>query len=372
MDQDRFLELLLKKKFNSATLEDIAELKEYLKSNDYNFTNDSELSKFPEFNIAVNNLSNEAMEAKWRNFSDKISTPDEIKEPVPLIKSTKFLNLKWLNLAAIFVIAIISVSFWFWNDRGGKSATAKQNIVDTKYGSKSKVQMPDGTVVWLNAGSKLTYDEGFGKSNRNINLIGEAFFDVKHDASSPFIIRTRNLRLKVLGTAFNVKAYPEDKTSEASLIRGSLEVSFPNRPTEKILLKPNEKIALVNNNNQLKQNKPDQNKTNAGLESEAETMPIIFLTKVNYIRSENIIKEVSWVSNKLIFRADKFEDIAREMERWYDIKIEFKNNNSSLRNKKFTGTFKNETFTEAFNALKETYNFKYTYKRETNTVTLTN
>ncbi|RYY93322.1 MAG: hypothetical protein EOO11_19915, partial [Chitinophagaceae bacterium] len=83
---------------------------------------------------------------------------------------------------------------------------ARHSEVSTRPGSRSRVLLPDSTVVWLNAGSRLTYTEGFGVSHRRTELTGEAFFDVTHNASLPFIIQTRDVRIRVLGTAFNVKA----------------------------------------------------------------------------------------------------------------------------------------------------------------------
>jgi ferric-dicitrate binding protein FerR (iron transport regulator) len=222
--------------------------------------------------------------------------------------------------------------------------------------------MSDGTQIWLNSGSKITYDDEYGKSNRTVNLVGEAFFDVKHDPEHPFIIHTKSLNLKVLGTAFNVKAYPEDQLSEASLIRGSLEVSFPDRPTEKILLKPSEKLMFVNSK--------VTSKSESAVSENLVATPIISLEKVDFVASEGEAKEISWIKNKLVFRDERFENLAKQMERWYNISIVIKD--PSLLGKKFTGTFKNETFIEAFEALQTTLHFKYQYNRNTNTIIITN
>lgn len=362
MDEDRFLELLAKKKFNSATLSDIKELKEYLNNDQIDPDGFDILDGFPEFMIKTNDLDVRELESKWNSFLKKA---ERGKKPVTSSEKIKLRNFRWLQFAALF-IAVISFGLWFWDHKETK-APNKQNVVGTRYGSKSRIEMPDGSIIWLNAGSKLTYDDQYSKSNRTVHLVGEAYFDVKHDGSRPFLIYTKDLNLKVLGTAFNVKAYPDDRIREASLIRGSLEVSFPGRPTEKIVLKPNEKIELEN-----KDFKQAPRKTGAGAdkENEAEARPIISLTTVSYIVSENAVKETSWVDDKLIFRNEAFKDLAREMERWYDITILFKD--STLDNKKFTGTFKNETFIEALDVLRQTYPFDYIYNKENNTITITN
>ena len=111
---------------------------------------------------------------------------------------------------------MVIAGVWIFKNSGGqageKELVAKHsNEVSTQPGSKSKIQLPDGSTVWLNAGSKLTYTKDFGKEIREVTLIGEAFFDVTKMKEKPFIIHTSSINIKVLGTAFNVKAYPEDK-----------------------------------------------------------------------------------------------------------------------------------------------------------------
>ena len=118
--------------------------------------------------------------------------------------------------------------------------------VTTKYGSKTDIQLPDGSKVWLNSGSSLKYDKQFGKELREVVLSGEAFFDVVRNAEKPFIIHTTNMDIKVLGTRFNVKSYANDKQSEASLIHGSIEVFIKKEGLKKILSEPNHKIVVMN------------------------------------------------------------------------------------------------------------------------------
>src|SRR5439155_8152 len=105
--------------------------------------------------------------------------------------------------------------------------------------------LPDGTQVWLNAESRITYSNTFNKSLREVNLEGEAYFDVTHDAAHPFIVHTSSIAIKVLGTAFTVKSYASDKTIEATLLRGSIEVVKNNDPSApKVILRPHEKLVF--------------------------------------------------------------------------------------------------------------------------------
>ena len=223
--------------------------------------------------------------------------------------------------------------------------TASLNEITTRMGSRSKVQLPDGSIVWLNAGSKLVYDKNYGQQQREVTLLGEAFFDVKKHASKPFIIHASNINIKVLGTAFNVKAYPDDKKIETSLIRGSIEVTINNRPDNKIILSPNEKLIV-------------ENETAAKLQSkQGPAQPAIAFQKLHYNAIDSTIAETAWVADRLTVREETFGELAIKMERWYDVQIEIRN--ESLPNKVLSVSFENETVDQALEALKELFQFRY-------------
>lgn len=356
----RILELLTKKKLNNATSDDIEELNALCQANQINL---KELNAFDDILTIKYNVSDLPNEKEtlnsWKRFnSNVIQAKDEISENF----SSKRLTRKYWYLAVAAVL-IIGLTFGFLNSGSLFIKPNHLNIVSTQNGSKSKIQMPDGTQVWLNSGSTLTYDDSFGIDKRVVNLVGEAFFDVAHDSKRPFIIHTENLTLKVLGTAFNVKSYHNGASSEATLIRGSLEVSFPSRPQEKIVLKPNEKISINN------QNKKDLKTLNKPIQITVEVKPLIVLTKVEPSTvDDKTIEEIAWKENQLIFRARNFDELALDLERWYNLKIDIKNN--SIKDKKFTGTFKNETIFEALDALKQSYAFNYSFDKKTNILTI--
>lgn len=361
-DKDKFLELLVKKNQNNLTLNDIADFNDLQKKHNLKTEDYEELDQI--FNlkyIQEETPDNDTTKGKWENFRLKLIANNEIPADYDIPKPKSYKKLKIfaaiLSAAALFLIVFNVIISSKLKDQN------KLNIISTEYGSKSKVQMPDGSLIWLNSGSKITYDDHYGIKNRTVNLVGEAYFDVKHDPNHPFIIHTKNLNLKVLGTAFNVKAYKGANNSEATLIRGSLEVSFPNRPTEKIILKPKEKLSLTH-----------LVVTPTALSSQkrikvVEASPLISLSKIDEQTPLKDIQEISWVENKLIFREKSFKELSTDLERWYNIKIDIKD--SVMLEKKFTGTFKNETFIEAINALKETYLFDYTYDKKLNTIIIT-
>jgi transmembrane sensor len=233
----------------------------------------------------------------------------------------------------------------------GALARAKSEI-STHNGSKTNLVLPDGTRIWLNAGSKLTYDKNYGAAIREVNLSGEAFFDVVHNADKPFLIHTTRIDIKVLGTSFDVKSYSSDKTTEATLIRGSLEVSIKDRPSEKIILKPNEKLVVANDDSTLHRSITIRHKEDVGDE------PLVVIRKPTYEQATGAIIETSWVDNKLIFREEKFGELAKQMERWYGITIRF--TDPGQEEWRFTGTFQSETIKQALDALRMTANFNYT------------
>jgi transmembrane sensor len=231
-------------------------------------------------------------------------------------------------------------------------ATKVNSEISTHNGSKTHLVLPDGTLVWLNAGSRITYDKNYGVTHREISLIGEAFFDVVHNAERPFVIHTAKIDIKVLGTRFNVKSYPLDKTTEATLVRGSIEVSIKARPDEKIILKPNEKLVVANDDSTLQRKSPGR------LADINESL--VNIRKPTYESGTGAIIETSWVDNKLIFQDEEFGELAIKMERWYGVTIQF--NDPELAQWRFTGAFQNETIQQALDALTLTADF--TYKME--------
>jgi transmembrane sensor len=234
------------------------------------------------------------------------------------------------------------------------------NDIYTANGSRTHLTLPDGTLVWLNAGSRLSYGKNFNTTTREVNLTGEAFFDVAHDTQKPFLIHTARIDVQVLGTRFNVKSYPSDRTTEATLIRGSIEISIRDRPSEKIILRPDEKLVVANNTGALHLLNPGRY-TAAGPGG-----PVVAIRKPTYEQKTGAIIETSWVDNKLIFREETFGDLAGQMERWYGVTIQFAD--PALRELQFTGSFKEETIGQALDALK--YTAKFNYQIEGNLITI--
>jgi len=276
---------------------------------------------------------------------NKLEKEAGISEMEPFIQPAgKVRRLGWVSAAAASVALLMTVGGWFYYTSHRSDLVAKA----TARGEKSTFIMEDGTRVTLNADSKLEYAEGFPEKSREVYLTGEAFFDVHEDANKPFIIHTRNMNIKVLGTAFNIKSYPNEASTEATLLRGAIEVTVPDHPSERIVLKPSQKLIVHNTVNQ------DSTKT----KSVAVKNVYPALTTLTYFQQrDTMIMETSWLQNKLVFQDEDFESLAKRMERWYNISIRFSRTDS--RQLRFTGILEGETIAEALRALHLTENFNY-------------
>lgn len=267
------------------------------------------------------------------------------------------------NRGAIFAAAIVTCLFFIVTilvqskKRPGESlstATTVKREITTKNGSNTQLKLPDGSTVWLNAGSKLNYEKISETGLREVYLTGEGFFDIVKNLNRPFIIHTSSIDVKVLGTKFNVKAYPDDKTVETSLIRGSVEVTVKNNPGEKYLLKPNQKLILAN--------EAYIEKAAAKEQRLPERVPVITIRQLSYIKGDTAAVETAWVRNKLDFVEEPFANLAKRMERWYDVQFEFRNKN--MEDEVLTGSFEPETLTEVLEALRFATNNKLNYRIE--------
>lgn len=224
----------------------------------------------------------------------------------------------------------------------------KRDMVTAQSGSKTKMLLPDGTTVLLNGDSKLFYDKNFSGKRREVFLEGEAFFDVVKDSKRPFIVHAGNINIRVLGTAFNVRYYKDDENFETTLLKGKVQVTkTSDNDSPPILLKPNQKLIVPVKVVEMKRTLRNDYK----------------VEKLDLQLKEDQRIETAWVYNRIQFRGDNFEELARKLERWYDIKIEFEDD--SARRIRFNGSFEKETAEEAFSALQKVAPFKYKiYGRE--------
>lgn len=361
MLQDRPWLLIGRKMANEASPQELKELEEILRSNpELHFS----LQALTELWHKTPSRNTAELESAYQNHLNRLkaelpdppgSTEDLHEAALFSYPKRRFFG-KNAIAASFFAVIILLVAGAVFYTVPAKEMIAEQQkpdeaSVSTRYGSKTDIILPDGTKVWLNAGSKITYDKTFGESIRNVSLTGEAYFDVVHNAEKPFVIHTTAMDIRVLGTEFNVKSYPDEKTTEASLIRGSIEVTLKDKQAEKVILKPNQKIVVSN----------DQELAPATVDAPKKALqhsePIFSLRHLNYFSLDSTIVETSWVQNRLVFEDESFEEIAIRMSRWYGVNFDF--GNDSSKKLRFTGNIKNESVVDALKAMQITADFKF-------------
>lgn len=266
-------------------------------------------------------------------------------------RSRRHRRMFFTTASAIF---IITAGLFFWNNQKTDADQAKkpETLVVNK-GSRSRFLLSDGTTVWLNAGSKLFYESDFSGATREVRLEGEAFFDVIKNPKKPFIVHASSIDIRVLGTAFNVKSYPEDKNVETTLYRGLVNVVRTGDPAKKIIrLIPNQKLVL-----------PKQAANESENLSEKITLPTkaspgsFTITHIDSTKKESERFETAWLYSRLEFRGDSFEELALKLERWYNVTISF--TDEKVKQLTVTGSFENETVEQAMAALKEAFPINY-------------
>lgn len=305
--------------------------------------------------LALADLEEQATRLK-NSLDQKESTPVIQMEQFEKGNQGKVLPLLLKITAAAIVVAglFFAINYFVGGSDNSKTYAAV-------YGERKNIQLPDGSVVTLNAGSNIKINENYGIITRDVYLEGEAFFEVKHDITRPFIVHTPAMDVKALGTAFNVKAYLNEKNTETSLISGLVEVTLKENNNVKMLLYPNQKIEWQNGStNTLNNNLTTSNKDTHFTDS---------LPKKLVVTSTGDIKEIAWKENKLMFDDEEFHNIAVLLERWYGAKINFKDN--AVCHYRFTGTYEKEDLNTVLDYLKESKSFNYTIEPgETLTINL--
>ncbi|WP_431216391.1 FecR family protein [Puia sp. P3] len=219
--------------------------------------------------------------------------------------------LRW-SAAAIVMLATAGIYLYKGTEKPTPRTAPTYREVAAKYGTRSYVDLPDGSRLWLNAGSKVRYSEGFADGKRELTLAGEAFFDVKHDPEHPFLIHAGGVDVKVLGTSLNVRAYPGDSVIETTLIQGRAEIELPGKEASPIALRPNEKVTMRNETLAVQKDNDQRTASQPTYQRRAVTSDPTYKT----------IIETSWVEDKLVFRKEPFRKVAAQLERWYNIRFQ--------------------------------------------------
>lgn len=250
-----------------------------------------------------------------------------------MIRISKF----WMRLAASLAFVVVGfIGYRVFLPEKPVVLTTVDTVPEMEQrenakGQKSILLLADGTKIWLNADSKLTYSKDFGSgATREVSLEGEAFFEVAHNKDKPFIVHTSELDIHVLGTSFNVKSYDEDEKIETTLLKGQIKISKANEPpnTSGLILEPNQK---------------------ATFKKETKSIDIV---QVQATLSS------AWREDKLVFDETTYAEVINQLERWYNVDITFEGENNL--NCKLTASIEKESLEEVLNLLVVTHQISYT------------
>lgn len=260
-----------------------------------------------------------------RKAFDKVSA--NLKEIIQPGKERKIVRFTWQNVAAVLLpLFILTASYLYMDRESIKNSITQEYQVIAEKGQRASVILPDGTKVYLNSQTKLTYPASFALNHRTVNLTGEAYFEVTHDKNSPFIVSTPDANVKVLGTTFNLYAYPGNALFEASLIEGKVEVIPHKMPDKSVFLTPGQKVCYDVHTGKLK------------------------------VSNTDLRVETAWKRGDLLFRSQSFVNILSQLESFFGAKIEVEGNYPT---ELFTGTFHEDNINQVLQNLQQHYKFKF-------------
>ena len=259
----------------------------------------------------LNNLQFKEEVNQWLEENWQQSQPEDVKlqfkqirEKIRLSSLKIRMNRLFIVLgkaAAVLFIPLLAAVLYFYFSQ---TTSSELLTLTTQKGEQTSVILPDGSKVWLNVDTKLSYPVDYGVKSRNLKLEGEAYFEIEKNNELPFEVASANIITRALGTRFAVSAYPENSEVESSLVKGSVEIKYG---TKSELLKPGQQLVY-------NKNKPE-------------------VTIKTF--DENV--ELAWKNNQLVFRLTPFQDVITELEKWFDINIEYD-----------PAAFKSETLTVQF------------------------
>ncbi len=231
---------------------------------------------------------------------------------------TVFIRVSKVMWRGISIAAVLVLAFLFYSVLNNfivkRNSTPEYFEVYVPAEKQSQISLPDGTKVWVNCDTKIKYSNRFNSNDRNIHLSGEAYFEVSKNEDLPFCVFSNGVEIKVFGTKFNVKGYPDDKTVETVLIEGKVELSrIGDKSGRSIELYPGDK-ATIN----------------------------LFTSKVTVSR-ENIVDDIAWKDGKIIFRNTELQEVCKALSRRYNAEIVLAGDTKRLHQHPFTFTIENET-----------------------------
>jgi transmembrane sensor len=322
MQKEECVEIFERYILNSAGEEEILRLSRWIRNN-------QEISSWLEQQILASSsaIDTEIKMRMLRNIEIGIST--ESGTTNERRTQIRFRLNKIMRVAALFILPVLTAVGVYLYMSKLENSTAPL-IVAVERGQKANITLPDGSKVWLNSQSKLTYTASFNIERRELQLDGEAYFEVAHNPKKPFIVKSRDIAVEALGTAFGVKAYNEDNLISSILMRGKVRVTTPDG---KAVLVPNERIMY---------NKSTHKKVQSTV--------------------TNATDFTGWIHNELRFENESLGDIAKTIQRIYNVDVVFAS--VKLKSQRYTGTINNNSLESVLNIISLTSPISFQIKNQ--------
>jgi transmembrane sensor len=267
------------------------------------------------------------------------------------------------GIAAIFIIAFSLGSHYSMSDKSISSEpviVVNYNEIKSPFGSKSEIKLPDGTQVMLNAGSTLKYRSDFNLSNRELVLVGEAYFKVAKNINLPLNVSAGSINIKAIGTEFNVKAYDDEGIIETTLVEGKVKITQLGQnedDNQYFDLNQNQKAIYIKESGSftLKKIKDADSLTFKPAKTIYDNILISPGVDVNQV--------IAWTKGKLILRGENLGNLCIELQRKYDVNFIFKN--KEIKKYRFSGVLLDETLEQILNVIKLTAPINYLVEGKT-------
>lgn len=261
----------------------------------------------------------------WANIAPPV--PAEVKPTRKRFQRTSF---AYAAAACTLMLTASLAAIWLYNTRqiGQKQSYTVSNEANSLFkvpaGRKGKISLSDGSVIFLNSGSEISYPEVFSEHSRTVSLNGEAYFEIAKDPTKPFIVLTKNTQTRVLGTKFNLKAYDAKNKSILSVTEGKVQFS-ESKHGSRLILTANQQ-AVFNQDTLLQRNVYAKTYT-------------------------------QWKDNQLIIDDQRMDELAHTLELWYGIQVDIRS--KALKNLKITASYDNPSLTELLKSMSYTLKFNY-------------
>lgn len=326
MENNVDLEIIRRYTGGKYFFRDLKKLSCWFKEDEY----DDELKKAVESDWDAFRLENDSQ------YKDLTSVFFNLKQYISVEKKSYSMSRRILSVySKIAVVLLIPLliysSYTLFNYVRSIQSSPHWVEIDSPYGARTSFELPDGTKVSLNSGARLKYDVKF-KENRDIELDGEAYFDVHHDASSPFIVHTDVLDIKVLGTKFSVSSLSDENLVDVVLVQGKVQLTG-NKDSFSEILKPNERFCYSKREHSGK----------------IEEIDAKYLT--------------AWKDGLLMFRNKPLGDVLKQIGRWYNVQIEVLD--PEINDFRYRATFKDEPLEEVLNLISLTAPIQYKIRERT-------